>query len=205
MGKVEKSALVIFAMLFLFALTHLNAQIFGSGSRPVVSRVQQEKVPAYKTACTRSNYLIIRESIDCFSRLDSLRRLQIQFLEARFDSLEARWGGIKFVVILIQDTTGAFGVLFDERIEFTKESYRRTWRAVLDDGLEARINSLEAMLERAHIVVVRDSVLVESWRIIGISYGFPEHFTPTDSVSLGWIWHHFTRNKISFEPEDSTQ
>ena len=94
------------------------------------------------------------------------------------------------------------------RVQHEKEKNVHQSEAVILHGitmrrvkqLENAVDSLEAKLERAHVVAVRDSVRVENWLVNGFSYGY-DHFEPTDSTFLGLIWHRFTRYEISFEPD----
>ena len=62
--------------------------------------------------------------------------------------------------------------------------------------LETRIDSLEAKLARAHVVVRGDSAKIKNFS--GPVVVHPVYVIPPDS-----IWHRFTRYEISFEPEKS--
>lgn len=134
MGKVGKSVLVIFAVLFLFVMTYLSA-------RAVMSRVRHEK----DVETTSPDTLLITWDED-------------------------RIPGVEVVFY------------HDGYLVFEKPGIRDTVNLWDLFAIKTRLDTLEARLERAHVVTTVDS---------------------TQHGKKHWI-ERFVY-KISFEPEDSTQ
>ncbi len=162
------------------------------GPRPARSRTREAYSPS------RGEWLQVGTVYDCGPDHDCPQnRAKLENIADKHAAHTGRWCKIHTRKVA-DEAQYSRGQLANERLERTVQD--KQFKLLLE--LRDRVDSLEVMLARAHVVEAPDSQWVETISYLGTSIGWKTVVDTTRVLHSHWEWHHFTRYEISFEPED---